>query len=168
MSIANPTPEKYLGQHISNIDSIRHLGGANPANANMYSMNGDFQFMDKAYRRIIFLTDGNGIITSVSISLWEPEVYDKGLYDSFVEKYGNPNRMYKKDETLTENSDDSTRDKDSITSTSYTYSIKDCTFEDGPLFISWKKPEYDIEVHMNRNRGYTQITFEGGLGSVEN
>ncbi|MDH7445106.1 hypothetical protein [Aquimarina sp. 2201CG14-23] len=77
-----------------------------------------------------------------------------------VTEYGTPDEITKKDHIVTEKP---SKSPNGITSTESTYTLKDCTFEEKPLYIIWKKEGYKVKILNDQEE---RITFKSILITI--
>ena len=88
------------------------------------------------------------------------EVIDISFFHLMVEKYGIPNLMFKSDEIIKSTEKHLPLEAENevlVKSTKRT--VKECTFEENPLFIIWNRQSYKIDVQITYERKNTSISI---------
>ncbi len=156
-------PSDILGKHISEISVTYSNSGGD-----MYTIIMSNEYLGKQYNNIYVSTDKKEIVQNFSIYI--DEIIDRQFYDLMIKEYGEPEVIYKAGEIISQEKTKTYDDGLKMQSTTST--LKECTFEESPLFIIWNKEEYDIEVGLgNENDTFkkTRITFgKGPLTNFQN
>jgi hypothetical protein len=146
--------ESILGKKIDQLD-IKNDNNLMLVREHEYRLNSELGFYHgKPIARLGFYTDIDEKITSINgmITL----SIDKTFLESLVNTYGNPDYMVKPDNLM-----ETKRvhvDKASMREGYGT--TKKVTFEDDPLFIVWKKEEYELWIQPNYKKEYISITYK--------
>ena len=154
--------ENLIGKDISYANQILLVEGFQHKNlleVNLYTSNSYKEFYRMSYNMVSIMTDENKIIKDITIHFHH--IIDSSFYNSFTVDYGNP------DAILVIDKDDSEgKFKEINPKKEFDHKLKKVTlkvvegkFEDGPLFMIWKKDHYDIKILKKREQNISEITF---------
>ncbi|WP_120752407.1 hypothetical protein [Aquimarina sp. BL5] len=163
MKISYLDLEKLLYHNIKEIPNTILINNGDNKYINTYSLNGDFNFVDKPYTTLYISTDKDGIIQYFAFGI--NGVMDKSFYDMMVTKYGAPDEMTNIDEmiTITEES----KARNGIKSKESTYTLKKCRFEEKPLYIIWHKKDYKIKFLLKQGAKTTFKSIFVTIGNID-
>ncbi|MCK8521483.1 hypothetical protein M0D21_07885 [Aquimarina sp. D1M17] len=153
--------EDYLYQSIDNFPYELEQRESYSFYSNSYSVEGDFVFMDRMHHLILIETDKNNVIQKFSFIL--NGVFDRSLYDKLILKYGEPDQMTKKDQETFNNPVSSK----GITAISSSYTLKNCTFEEKPLYVIWNKNSFTVKFLCKQDEGLTNKSIHIQMGNVD-
>ncbi|MDY8137510.1 hypothetical protein [Aquimarina sp. 2201CG5-10] len=139
--MTNNIPLDLLGRHISEIPEAYSTTEGQSLERDIYMLDVVNDFLGKPYQMIFIATDKNDLI--INFTIYIDEIIDRPFYDSMVEEYGEPDSMYKKGEII---SIGEPVKVDFFESSSTTYELQECTFDESPLTFIWQKEAYDIQV----------------------
>tara|TARA_R110000868_G_C10859771_1_gene761419 strand:+ start:826 stop:1329 length:504 start_codon:yes stop_codon:yes gene_type:complete len=138
--------ESLLNNHIDSIPFKKVQQIDNEMEYNLYLVSEvEMCFFTKKYNFISLKTNKNNIIQSVLIE-FQNELLDKELYNSLKESYGEPNNMQCID--FPDFEEITTSEDGNIISSGFRSSLKECNFEENPVFISWEKPRYLLQLTL--------------------
>lgn len=144
----------FLGKPIIEFkEKYSFLGGFRPEEDLHTIIMEDFVFCDIKFNTLHLYVNDNKIIQSVIFVI--PKIIDISLYRTMIKRYGDPYEMIKKDQTTYNNP----TTRNGITSKEGVYTVKDCTFKENPLFITWKKNGYKIKVTLKHEYNISEIKF---------
>ncbi len=149
MTLDNQVSLDLLGKNIHDVPSAYTSLPDAPSHEDFYTLDKPGKFLGKEYLSIFLSVNEDRIIELIIISL-DGFIIDKSFYDALVEKYGEPNGMYKRGEVISQEPE-KVYDDGFIIGPVTRSTIEECTFEESPLIIAWNKEDYDIEV-WSRNR----------------
>lgn len=161
------TLENLLDKHIAvaenhfGIDFKVNVYKKDDFEAKFYS-NKDYikkDFYGMNYNQITINTNPNDTIESITIHF--REVINNRFYNLFTEKYGKPDSILviKNRQTVSETI---LKDKDGKINQHLRKNkidLEEGTFEENPLYIIWKKKNYEIKAFLRHKTGISEITF---------
>lgn len=150
--------ESFLGKSIIKFkDEYSFLGGFR-LNEDLHTIiMEDFVFFGKNFNNLHLYVNEKKNIQSVIFGF--PTIMDTSFYEAMVNKYGKPSEMTKMDQ-ITHYSK-SNKSRNGITSQEINYTLKDCSFEENPLFIIWNKNGFRMKVTLKQKQQLTEVTFSG-------
>lgn len=146
-----------LGNYIQNIE-LFNSKPIQKKNSEFYSL----QFVDpnpynnNAVYFIFFTTDLNDTIINVKLSL--VNLIDSSFFNTLNLQYGAPDKILITDGMVTENK--SVKGSFGSTIIERVSDLREGSFEEHPVLISWKKDDFEITVSMNYIKNQTEITFK--------
>lgn len=161
MTISYLDLEKLLYNTIREIPNAILIDNKSNQYINTYSLNGDFNFLDKPYSTLYINTDKDGIIQHFAFGI--NGVMDKAFYDTMVTKYGTPDEMTKIDNIATKKPEA----LNGIKSVESTYTLKKCRFEENPLHIIWNKKGYKIKFLLKQSAKTTFKSIFVTIGNID-
>ncbi len=114
---------------------------------------GQGEFNSMPIRQITVISNDQNIVQSISI--YFTEVIEEGFLNAFIQNYGYPSDILSMDkktvvsESIHEGGELRKSEGNLITS----------TFQDKPLFIVWKKDQYQIKALLKHDQGTSMVTF---------
>lgn len=156
-----PDIENLLYTHIDQIPNAISIYEEGHPYINSYIVKGNFEYLNKQYSDLYISTDKKGIIQDFSFGIIG--IMDRQFYNKMVAEYGEPDEITKKDNIVTGRPSTSR----GITSVESTYTLKECTFEEDPLYIIWNKEEYKIKVLLKQERQTTFKSIFITIGNVD-
>lgn len=156
--------EELLEKHLSVVEKIV---GSNFRKSNfeqvkvrLYSsqyLNMDFYGM---FSHLLSVeTDENDNVESITIHF--RKVINRQFYNSFVEKYGEPNHIYVMSniKVISETSPHESGDPFHQNLTKREGDLIEGTFDEKPLFMIWKKENFYIQAFLRHKQNISEITF---------
>ncbi|WP_281989797.1 hypothetical protein [Aquimarina aggregata] len=160
----NDIPLDLLGQHISDVPEAYTWSNEKPADGEIYMIDVLDDFLGKPYQKVFIATDSDGLIQNFTI--YVDEIVNQSFFDLMVEEYGKPNSMFKEGDIISQ--EKTTVKNDFLELQGATVSsIEECTFEESPRYIVWRKEGYDIEVIIGHHLDtFTKTKILFGKGSL--
>ncbi|PKV49091.1 hypothetical protein ATE84_1107 [Aquimarina sp. MAR_2010_214] len=152
--------EKLLYKHIDQIQNALPIHEGNHPSINSYVIKGDYEYLGEQYKDIYISTDKNKIIQNFSFGIIGR--MNRQFYDKMITEYGEPDEITKKDNITTGKPSISR----GITSMESTYTLKECTFEEEPLYIIWNKEGYTVKVLLKQEQRTTIKSIFITIGNV--
>lgn len=154
--------EKLLGKHVSVFEETIGDDFENKLFGNsFYYISDEFNkkyYSDMQYHNLTISTNQNHIVESISIHF--PKVIDRQFYDSFIEKYGEPNKTQVIDKRHVINEGSYTTGELKIQKLSKSeLEMREGTFDEKPLFIIWEKEHFYIQAFLRHKQNISEITF---------
>ncbi len=147
--VTNPIRTELIGKHISEIPNAI-LENDTSSKGKWYKTNGNYDFLGKPYNNnLSIVTDKKDIIQYYYFSLRGQ--MDRMFFDKMTEEFGHPTVMYKMDQMVITSS---SVDALGIRGTAMTGRVKECMFEDNPVFIFWDKEGYSIHANLGSQRSF--------------
>ena len=155
--------EKLLGQHISVTEETIGSDFENTLfGENSYFIKDEYiikDFYRMPYNFISVVKTENDTLHSITIHF--RKIISRQFFDSFIEKYGEPDNIQiienRQLESETIIKDDNGKVKQRLTKN--TFDLREGTFEERPLFIWWKKENYHIRAFLRRKQNISEIRF---------
>jgi len=117
----------------------------------------DDSFLNVPYNFITIMPNENDTIQSITIHF--SKLINRESYDSFIEKYGEPNNIQiienKKIISTSISEDEGFNQK----LTKSTFDLREGSFEEKPLFIIWKKDGFQIKLFFRYEQNKTELIF---------
>lgn len=111
-------------------------------------------YKEKKCRSFFISTDLNGIINSIFFGI-NGEI-DKNIFESMVLEYGKPDKMLKVEKVFEKEE----KEGNEYSSTTQRGSLRECTFQENPIFIIWNKPNFEIKISINSTQNSYLINFK--------
>jgi len=152
--------ENLLGKHIS----ISKFFTGSDFKTNNYgkkfyinSEQIDDSFLGVPYNFITIIPDENDTIQSITIHF--PKLINRQFYDSFIEKYGEPNniQVIENRKVMSKGTYGDSDFKQHLTKS--TFDLREGSFEENPLFIIWKKDSFQINFFFRYEQNKSELTF---------
>ncbi|WP_299888918.1 hypothetical protein [uncultured Lacinutrix sp.] len=115
------------------------------------SIKKDFYGME--YNSLSIETNEKDTVQSISVHF--PKVINRQFYDAFIKKYGEPTSIFviEKRKVVSETKSNEGHFKKSD------IDLREGTFEENPLFIIWKKENFQIKAFLRHRQNMSEITF---------
>ena len=167
MHIFNYTSfEQFIKKDISVIENIIELNfelknsDINNSNIKFYTAHNfedhDFYTFPSRY---ISVTTEDDYKTVKSITILFQGVINRSFYDAFTAQYGKPDHiLIAENRQLTEEGTIK-NDTGKWEAKKYTIDLREGTFEENPLYIVWKKEDYQIKAYLRPEQNMSEITF---------
>ncbi len=155
--------EKLLGQDISIVeDSIGGEFGNTLFHKSFYYITDESikkSFYGMSYNMMTILTNEKDIVESISIHF--SSVINRQFYDEFLGAYGKPDNIQVIENRQLESESVKKDDDGKIIETlrKSTFDLREGTFEEKPLYIIWKKENYEIKAFLRHKQNISEITF---------
>ncbi|WP_346880774.1 hypothetical protein [uncultured Algibacter sp.] len=119
--------------------------------------NNDFFGMECSH--ITLLTDDKDMLQSISIHF--PKILNRKFYDLFIKKCGNPDNIQVIENRKIESKSFVKDDNGKVVQTlrKSTFDLREGSFEEKPLYIIWKKDNYEIKAFLRHKQNISEITF---------
>ena len=154
--------ENLLGKHISNIkDTLGNDFENNFFEKSFYYIKDEnikVNLFGINYNSISILTDKNEIIESVTIHLLS--TIDKEFYNQLIQKYGQPNEIKVIEKKVIISNSHLKEDIFSQDMKKSNIELRNGSFEEKPLYIIWRKDNFEIKIFSRYNMGISEITFK--------
>lgn len=153
--------ELLIGKPLLDAEQIIGCGFKSDPIGNKFYINKEFfnkSLYGISYNFVTIQTNKTDNIESVTVHL--SEIMNSQFYNSFIQKYGEPISVL-----VVENRKKVSETKlkdDEITQhlKKNTFDLREGNFEEKPLYIIWKKENYQIKAFLRHKQGITEITFE--------
>lgn len=151
--------EKLLSEHISVAEKM--LGSDFEKNdygdfyINKIYLNGDLYGM--SFNFVTIMTNDKYIIQSIAIQL--NEVINSDFYNVLIQKYGEPNNILviKNRKLIGEGIHESPNFTQHLRRS--TFELREGNFDENPLYLVWKKQNYQIKALLRHKQNMSEITF---------
>ncbi len=148
-----PYYENLLGKPISEIKTSYTFFGEKDIDDKKPYLIGDFTFFGNQIKHgVLFVLDDQKLIEKIRFTA---PVINRTTFDAIVDKYGEPDEMTKKDKVTTFKPVSS----DGISATESVFTVIECTFDENPLFIIWKKNHYQIKITIKNEFNVSDVEF---------
>lgn len=148
---------KVIGNDVSKLDIVsKEIEPSEEETIKTY-------FVTKQNNRFFPFPIKGGIVHSNEYNLVESifidfdYMFDDTFYTYLVDKYGEPDTMYCKDEILNKKK---WKLQNDITSHEIDVSLKECSFQDNPNLIEWKFDNIKMSFTISYKNGITQVMIE--------
>lgn len=116
------------------------------------------EFCGKTYERLEINLDDNQMVKDISTAF--PEIVDRIFYDKMIKYYGVPSNILAYDKLISESkSNDFGAGSFNQNLSKRSFSLKEASFDEKPVFIIWKKEYYDIKMMFYYKEKITGLTF---------
>ncbi|WP_194851410.1 hypothetical protein [Nonlabens antarcticus] len=155
--------EKMIGKHISIFEKATCCDFENKL------FGKDFYYLDSSlkekeyftmnYNTLSVVVDENSTINSITIHF--RNVLDKEFYNVFVEYYGAPDSIQTIKNKNVSSRSSYTDPDDNLSQylTKSTFDLREGKFDENPLYIIWKKKNYQMRAFLRHNQNLSEITF---------
>jgi len=153
--------EKLLGKKISNLEEVIGKDFENKYFEKNYYYIKD-ETVSKSLNGISFnsisvQSDEKEIVESITIHFLE--IINQEFYDQLIQLYDLPNEIKiieKKEEISNKVIKDETFSQEVKKSN---IELRDGSFEENPLYVSWKKENFNVKLFFRHKQGISEITF---------
>ena len=146
--------EHLLGEPISLIRENYSYSREINSNKTSSFIAGNFNFFETPIDYGFHVSlDENNLIDTILFSI--PYVIDKLNYVKMMDRYGIPNEISKKDKVTTFEPVTS----NGITAIESIYTVKECTFDEQPMFIIWHKNSFTLKIIIEHERNISKIEY---------
>ncbi|NMH89824.1 hypothetical protein [Flavivirga algicola] len=155
--------EKVLGKHISIAEEIIGTDFENKLfeKSYYYIANESIKkgFCGMSYNMLTIMTNEKDTVQSITVHF--QKVIDRQFYDSIVEKYGKPDNIQIIENRQLESESVTEDDEGQVIQTlrKSTFSLKEGSFEERPLYIIWKKESFEVKAFLRHEQNISEITF---------
>ncbi|WP_346880773.1 hypothetical protein [uncultured Algibacter sp.] len=155
--------EELLGKHVSKFEDSIGIDFENTLfQKSFYYISDEFtkkHFYGMEYNMVDIITNEDQKVQSISVLF--RKVIDSQFYNAFIVNYGEPdhiqvvlNKKEIKEDYPKENNNDFTRN-----AKKYEIELKEGSFNEKPLYIIWKKDNYEIKAFLRHKQNMSEITF---------
>ncbi|WP_418639611.1 hypothetical protein [Winogradskyella sp.] len=155
--------ENLLGKHILTVEEKIGKNFENTlSDKNFYYIQNELikkELYAMPYNCLTILTNENDTVQSISVHF--REVINRQFYDSFNKDYGKPNSILVIENRKTI-SKTITKDKNGNIIQSLRkgeFDLREGNFEEKPLYIIWKKEDYQIKAFLRHKQNMSELTF---------
>jgi hypothetical protein len=113
---------------------------------------------DINYNSVSILSNENEIIESVTIHFLQ--TIDRAFYDQLLQKYGLPKeiKVISKREVVSESNNNDLVFSQNMRKSNI--ELRNGLFEENPLYIIWKKDNFDIIIFTRHEQNMSELTFK--------
>ena len=153
--------ENLLGKHISVTEKAIGNDFDNKLFGDeFYYIEDEFikkDFYGMSYNCVSITTNEKDIVQSISVHF--RKVIPREFYDSFIKKYGEPNniQIIENRQVISEGMNKDPNFKAYLKKS--TFDLREGTFEEKPLYIIWKKEQFQIKAFLRHKQNISEITF---------
>ena len=154
--------ENFLGRDITYVDNMLLGEGfecENIIGLRIYTSFRSKRFYNTPYNMISIITDENEIVSNVNVHFLR--IIDNNFYDSFILDYGIPDKIQVVDKPKQIGGWTKSDGKEKIEHKVRRVILKtrEGEFEENPLFMIWKKKDYEIKTLTKENQNRSEIIF---------
>ena len=160
--------EKYIGKQIEELIQFGDIDKTfnkidllpNQNNYRILDLKSVEEFCGMSFNRLQITLDGNRIVQELSTAF--PVIIDWLFYDKMIKCYGYPNTIQVIDKLIKEKKTENNIEYNGGFNQSLKkrfVTTKEGEFENKPIFILWKKENYDIKLMFYYKENATQLTF---------
>lgn len=160
--------EKYIGKIIEELiqfgdidKSFKNINFSPELNNyRILDLKSEEEFCGMSFNRLQITLDDNQIVQELSTVF--PVIVDRLFYNKIITYYGYPNTIQVIDKLIKEKKSENNIECNDGFNQSLKkrfFTTKEGKFENKPIFILWKKENYDIKLMFYYKENATQLTF---------
>ena len=152
--------ENLLGKHISVATEVIGNDFENKLFGNNFYYTDNFinkDFYNMSYNSLTILIDEEDIIQSITVHI--SEVVNREFYNPFTVNYGYPDTMHIAESKKVISEDNLYSKSLSQNLKKVKVELREGKFDENPLFIVWKKEDYEIKILIRKEQNTSDITF---------
>lgn len=140
--------------HFKKIESpklnIKHFGTIDFGRRSFYGMHN---------HHLTLILDRKDYVESITVHF--RGVIDREFYDAFIEVYGKPNQIQIIEEIIPINKETIIDKENNIKQEllKKEFILREGTFDENPLYIIWKKENFQIKAFLRRKQNISEITY---------